>query len=136
MICETTLGQTVLWHTLAFNEIWITDVHSGNTKLWIDLRRNALEKAQTWLREIAERSDGDGILVITSGLEKSAEYLTNYRGSMCGTEISLRLAIQIWVLTKAIQDIEGEDAANTLRHIAAMHACPEIIKFANGETVR
>lgn len=136
MICETTLEQTVLWHMLAFSEEWVKDVRSENRSTFIDLRRNALAKAQGYLREVADRSDVDGILVITSGLEKSAEYLTNYRGSMCGVEISLRLSIQIWVLTKAIQDIKGRDAPIMLATISEMHSCPEITRYANGDTIR
>jgi hypothetical protein len=130
------MEEIVLWHATTFNDSWIQDVHSGNTRLWIELRHNAAEKARTALRKIAAQSEQEGIAPIISALKESADTLRNYRGSWCGAEICLRLAIQIWVLVKAVQDIEGEDASNTLRHIAAMYTCPEITRFAGGEIVR
>lgn len=136
MVCDTRLGQAVLWHMVTFNEEWITNVVSENKALWIDLRRNAVAKARTYLREIADRADKDGVIAITSGLWESASYLTHYRGSMCGAEISLRLAIQIYVLVKAIQDIQENAAQETLERIALEHNCPEITDYAFGATVR
>ncbi|OGY30758.1 MAG: hypothetical protein A3C02_03190 [Candidatus Andersenbacteria bacterium RIFCSPHIGHO2_02_FULL_45_11] len=136
MIADTTLEQTVLWHVLLFNEEWAQNVTSDNKPLWSDLRRNAAAKARDYLRAIGASADEKGSIILLNALKECADTLTNYRGSMCGAEICLRLSIQIWVLTKAVQEIEREDAANTLRHIAAMHNCPEITRFANGETVR
>lgn len=139
---QRTLGEAVLWHAAVFNDAWVADIPSTSDKtLWTDLRRNAATKARNYLGGVADLSKKQGMQSITDALEESADTLRNYRGSLCGTEVCVRLAIQIQVLTKVIQDADEELADEStsesiLQEISEKTNCPEILRSAKGELVR
>jgi len=114
-----------------YDSDWAKRITSQTDQEWINTRINAAVSARQMLKLL----DQDDIGSLLGSLNAQAAVAADYRGSLCGGEVMLRIQLLMHALITRCLDLDANTDVQ-IRQIAEQESCPEIEKFLAGEAVK